>query len=283
MTDLSGTVCVVTGANSGVGKSATTLLAARGASVHMICRNPRKGEAALAEIQRKAKSSAVFLHIADLSSLAAVRTVARELTELGRIDLLVNNAGVYRARREISEDGFEMTMAVNHLAHFLLTQLLFNRIAKASGQVINVSSEGHRSGDLRGAPLESIVRGEGRYSGMKAYSDSKLANVLFTVELARRHGGDGITTNAVHPGVLSTRIWNQNVDPLSLFIRLFKPFMGRPRRGGKAILRLASDPDLAGVTGKYFRVLLETMPGKMAHDRALASELWDLCASLTGS
>ena len=189
MTHLDQMVCVVTGANSGVGKSAATLLAERGATVHMICRNRRKGEAALAEIQRKANRSAVSLYIADLSSPAAVRAVAKELSELDRIDLLVNNAGVYRARREVSEDGFEMTMSVNHLAHYLPTHVLLDRIAAANGQVINVSSESHRNGDLKRSPLESILRGEGRYSGLKAYSDSKLANVLGTPACSLRASG----------------------------------------------------------------------------------------------
>jgi NAD(P)-dependent dehydrogenase (short-subunit alcohol dehydrogenase family) len=283
MTQAGELVCVVTGANSGVGKSVTQFLAGRGATVHMLCRNRGRGEAALAEIRRKSKSSAVSLHIADLASLVAVRRVADELGDLDRIDLLVNNAGVWLSRREFSQDGFEMTLAVNHLAHYLLTNLLLDRIVAASGQVINVSSESHRSGDLRRAPLESIFRGEGRYGGIKAYSDSKLANVLFTFELARRHGGLGITTNTLHPGVLSTRIWNQSASPVSLFMRLFKPVMGRPSRGGRAVLRLACDPDLQGVTGKYFKVFKESESAEMARDKALASELWELSAELAGS
>jgi retinol dehydrogenase-14 len=282
MTPVEKTVCVVTGANSGIGKSVATLLAERGATVHMICRTSSKGESALADIRREARGSAVYLHIADLSSLAAVRAVAAELAELDRIDLLVNNAGVYRAQRELSEDGFEMTMAVNHLAHHLLTHSLLGPIVQANGQVINVSSEGHRHGDLRRVPLIDIIRGEGQYRGFQAYADSKLANVLFTFELARRHGGDGITTNAIHPGALSTRIWNQNSDPASLFMRLFKPFMGRPRRGGKAILRLASDSDVRGTSGKYWKVFDESTPAEMARDRELASELWELSAELVG-
>jgi NAD(P)-dependent dehydrogenase (short-subunit alcohol dehydrogenase family) len=284
MTRLRDTTCVVTGANSGVGKAASRLLAVGGANVVMVCRDRRRGEAAQAEIRRRASGSDVLLYIADLSSLAAVRTVAEKLrSQFDRIDVLVNNAGVYRARREITDEGFERTLAVNHLAHFLLTHLLLEPLKAAAGRVINVSSEAHRSGDLTSKPLEQIIRGEGRYRGLQAYSDSKLANVLFTFELARRlENGAGVTTNALHPGVLATRIWNQNADPASLFMRVFKPFLGRPARGGEAVVRLATDPELEGVTGRYFKQHVELPASDAALDGDLAARLWDLSGELTG-
>ena len=280
----SGEICVVTGANSGVGKSASRLLAASGATVVMLCRDRQRGAAAQAEIQQHADGSTVHLHLADLASLDAARSAGEALrAQFQRIDVLVNNAGAFRARREITVDGFEMTFAVNHLAHFLLTYTLLEPLKAAAGRVINVSSEAHRSGKLRRRPLEEIIRGAGRYNGWTAYQDSKLANVLFTFELARRLGeSGGVTTNALHPGVLATRIWNQNADPVSLLMRLFKPLMGRPSRGGKAVARLAADPELEGVTGKYYKVLVESPAADAAHDIELARELWELSAELTG-
>jgi NAD(P)-dependent dehydrogenase (short-subunit alcohol dehydrogenase family) len=250
----------------------------------MVCRDRRRGEAAQAEIRRQASDSEVTLHIADLASLAAVRTLAEELrAQFDRVDVLVNNAGVWRARREMTDEGFEKTFAVNHLAHFLLTHLLLEPLKAAGGRVVNVSSEAHRGGDLTRRPLEEIVRGEGRFRGLQAYSDSKLANVLFTFELARRiDGSAGITTNALHPGVLATGIWNQNASPVSLFMRVFKPFLGRPKRGGEAVLRLAADPELEGVTGRYFNQLVQSTASDAAHDVDLAERLWNLSGELTG-
>jgi NAD(P)-dependent dehydrogenase (short-subunit alcohol dehydrogenase family) len=250
----------------------------------MVCRNRRRGEKARANIRRRTSNPEIQLHIADLASLDAVRALAESIrARFHRIDILVNNAGVWRARREITSDGFERTMAVNHLAHFLLTQLLLESLKAAAGRVVNVSSEAHRSGKLSRRPLASIIRGEGRFSGLQAYSDSKLANVLFTFELARRlDGAAGVTTNALHPGVLATRIWNQNLSPVSLFMRPFKPFMGRPMRGGEAVLRLAADPSLEGVTGRYFNKMEESDASDAAHDADLAARLWELSAELTG-
>ncbi len=284
MTELQGKICVVTGANSGVGLSACRLLAASGAHVVMLCRDRQRGEAARRDIERHAaKGAEVELELADLASLEDVRRAGERLrSRFARLDVLVNNAGVYRARREITPDGFERTMAVNHLGHFLLTQLLLEPLKTAAGRVINVSSEAHRGGNLTRSPLEEIFRGTSAYQGFQAYSDSKLANVLFTFELARRlDHASAVTVNALHPGVLATRIWNQNANPVSLFMRVMKPFLGRPRRGGAAVARLAGDSSLRPVTGRYFKELDEVPAAQAAHDEGLASRLWRLSVELT--
>ncbi len=172
-------------------------------------------------------------------------------------------------------------MATNHVGHFLLTLELLPLLCGRGGRVVNVSSESHRSGNLRRAPLEDLLRGRGRFSGMRAYSDSKLANVLFTFELARRHGAEGIRANAVHPGLLATRIWNQNNDVLSLLVRLFKPLMGRPRVGGRAVYRLLAEPEFQSLSGRYFKGNRETRAAAQAYDRALARDLWEMSAQIT--
>ncbi len=283
MKDSAELLAVVTGANSGVGRSAAELLAAAGASVVMVCRSEERGRAALEAARKKDPDSRLRLEVADLSSLSSVRDVASRLRDrAGPIDLLVNNAGVYRARRELSEDGFEMTMAVNHLGHFVLTHLLLEQLTEARGRVISVSSDGHRSGDLKRAPLEDILTGVIPFKGLQAYADSKLANVLFALELSRRMGQAGLTAAALHPGVLSTRIWNQNLNPLSLMMRVFKPFMKRSSTGGQAVCRLAVDSAAADVDGRYFHVEEESTAADQAYDQELAEELWTESARLTG-
>lgn len=274
---------VVTGANSGVGRSATELLAGAGASVVMVCRSEERGRLALEAIRKRSSDSRVWLEVADLSSLSSVRELAARLRDrVDPIDVLVANAGVYRARREVSEDGFEMTMAVNHLGHFVLTHRLLRKLVEVGGRVIIVSSDGHRSGDLRRYPVEDILRGRTPFMGLRAYADSKLANVLFAFELSRRMGPAGLTAAALHPGVLSTRIWNQNANPLSLLMRAFKPFMKRPSKGGRAVYRLAVDLAAADVGGRYFHVDEESKAADQAYDPELARELWDVSAALTG-
>jgi NAD(P)-dependent dehydrogenase (short-subunit alcohol dehydrogenase family) len=274
MKDPSGMRVVVTGANSGVGRSTAELLAAAGASLVMVCRTEERGRAALEAVRRRSSVSNVQLELADLSSLSSVRDLAARLRDrVGPIDVLVNNAGVYRARREVSEDGFEMTMAVNHLGHFLLTNLLVQQFVEAGGLVISVSSDGHRGGDLKRASVEDILRGRVPFSGF---------NVLFAFELSRRTGHAGLAAAALHPGVLSTRIWHQNLDPLSLMMRAFKPLMNRPSTGGKAVCRLVVDCAAADVDGRYFHVEKESKAADQAYDRELAQELWDESARLTG-
>jgi len=275
-------IAIVTGANSGVGRSATELLAAAGAHVVMVCRDAARGAAARDTIRAATGSTAVGLELADVSRFEDVRALAtRLLDRFERVDVLVNNAGVWQSRLERTPAGYELTMATNHLGPFLLSTLLVPRLAAGRGRIVNVSSQAHRSGDLRRAPLKAILRGDAWKGGLKAYSDSKLANVLFTFELARRYGTDGITANALHPGVLATRIWNKGTSPISVLMRLFKPMMKSPSVGGHAVFRLATDPDLAEITGRYFNVQTETRAQPLAYDEDLARELWETSERLT--
>lgn len=281
--DMAGRICMVTGANSGIGLATASILAERGSTVVMVCRSRERGEAAKAEIEGSVQAPELVLMVGDLARLERVRELAEKFHHrYDRLDALVNNAGVYVADRRITADGYEETLAVNHLAHFLLTNLLLGRLRTASGRVITISSDAHKAGRLDRAPLEEILRGRGSYNGMQAYADSKLANLLFTFELARRTDGTGVTANALHPGTLATQIWNRNRDILSLSLRLFKPFMGAPRKGGEAVARLVANPELNGVTGRYFDRLKEGRAATLAQNRELAARLWRASAELTG-
>jgi retinol dehydrogenase-12 len=283
MPDMRGKTCLVTGANAGLGKKIAEGLAVRGATVVLICRSRERGQAALSDIEKRAPVADLHLRLADLAKLDDVRSLGPELhNELERIDVLVNNAGTYRARREITpQDGFEKTMAVNHLAHFLLTHLLLKRLLAANGRVITVTSAAHRAASLRRAPLESILRGASDYNGFRAYADSKAANILFTSELARRYGDHGLTAVAVHPGAVATGIWTQNGNPASLFMRLLKPIMRSPASGARPVLRLAAEPQVQRIQGRYFLRMEQAEPHLDARDPALARELWDLSERLS--
>lgn len=275
-----GKVCVITGANSGIGYEAALGLARDGARIVMVCRNRQRGEAAHKRLVRIVNNAQTDLMIADLSSLRQVRALAGDLSvAYPEIDVLVNNAGVYRARPEMSEEGFERTMAVNHLAHFLLTNLLFPPLRAGKARVITVTSGSHRLAKLKRKPLDEIIRSVGDYSGVQAYADSKLANLLFSFELARRE--PDLTAIALHPGVLSTRIWNQNSNLLSFMMRLVKPFMERPAIGGKRIRRLSTAPEFSSATGRFYNRDREAQAAAAAYDRELATQLWILSEELT--
>ena len=283
--DLNGQVAVVTGANSGVGKSAAELLARAGADVTMVCRSRERGEPAVADVRRAgaAGGADVRLERADLSLQADVRALADRLAaRLPAIDILVNNAGVWLHGRQITPDGFEVTFATNHLGHFLLTHRLLAPLAAGRGRIVNVSSEAHRNGDLRRAALEAIVRGDAWRGGFQAYGDTKLANALFTFESARRWGARGITANAMHPGVLRTRIWRKNRSALGMLLNAAKGLMPKPDVGGRAVMRLVDDPARDEVTGRYFKVETEVAATAQAYDGDLARELWDRSLEWTG-
>lgn len=279
---LTGRTAVVTGANSGVGRSVTELLLAAGAAVTLVCRDRQRGERALAEVSAAHPGAAAALEIADLAALDSVRELGGRLqARPARIDILVNNAGAWRNRLELTQDGFERTLATNHLGHFLLTHLLLERLQDGA-QIVNVTSEVHRRADLRRAPLEEIVRGQAWKGGLRAYADSKLANVLFTVEAVRRWEGTGITVNALHPGALATRIWNQNPGAVGLLLGLVKLFLRKPQVGGEVVVGLVERPPQDRVSGRYFRVRTESAPMEQARDRELAAALWEQSAAWTG-
>lgn len=298
---LSGQVAVVTGANSGVGRSAAEMLLGAGARVTMVCRSRERGERALAELRAGGPASEprgfgsrtaavegtgltaggwpgarVELELADLSRQEDVRELAGRLAaRLPAVDILVNNAGISQPRCVPSPEGFELTFATNHLGHFLLTRLLRDRLQAGRGRIVNVSSRGHQSGDLRRAGLEDIARGRAWKGSLQAYADSKLANILFTFETARRWGSRGITANAVHPGVLATEIWKKTSPVAGLLVLPFTWFMAGPEVGGRAVMNLVADPSRDEVTGRYFHVQREETPSVQARDMALARKLWE--------
>jgi len=273
-------ICVVTGATSGIGKETAVALAKGGASVAVVCRTRDRGEAALAEIRRRSGNAAISLFVANLSSLRAIRAVAAELqAALPRIDVLVNNAGLALRDRIVTEDGFENTFAVNHLAYFLLTRLLQpTLVASAPARIVNVSSEAHRWGAIR---FDDLM-GEQTYDGWKAYAQSKLANVLFTYELARRLDGTGVTANCLHPGLVGTAFASRGPTTIRILSRLARPFLRSPASGAATSVYLASSPEVATVSGQYFSGRRARRSSKASYDGAVAARLWGVSERLAG-
>ncbi|NNL66305.1 MAG: SDR family oxidoreductase [Myxococcales bacterium] len=269
---LEGKRCVVTGATSGIGRATAVALAGAGARVAIVCRDPLRGEETVAEIHERTGSDAVELFQADFASQAAIRQLGRELlTRCPRIDVLVNNAGVVDWSRRETVDGIEQTWAVNHLAFFLLTNLLLERIREsAPARIVNVASDAHRFVSR----FDPDVSEEGRFRWWQVYGRSKLANVLFTRELSRRLAGSGVTVNAVHPGAVSTRLGQQNgwwAKPLTAALGIF---FKTPEQGAASSVHLATAPELAEVSGRYFADCREKDVSALARDDALAARLW---------
>src|SRR5207244_3699817 len=219
----------------------------QGARLVLVGRDPARGEAALARIKARAPRAEVSLHYADLSRLDALRTLAAGLNGLSRIDVLINNAGAMFWRRQVTADGLERTFALNHMAYFVLTALLRDKLASSPARIVNVASDAHRGAKLDFSDLQS-TRG---YSGMRTYARSKLCNILFTRELARRLAGTRVTANCLHPGFVNTRIGDQGTGPISYMFRLAKKFALSPEKGAETIVFLASAKEVAGVAGEY--------------------------------
>ena len=276
---MTGKVCVITGASSGIGKAASLALARLGADVVLICRDKSRGEAALAELSAVAEASIRQLEIADLSSLPEVRDLARRLARLDRLDVLINNAGLVLADRRVSADGFEYTFAVNHLAPFLLTNLLRGKlVASAPARVITVASAAHKAARLDLADLQ-LTR---NFSGWRAYANSKLANIAFTTELASRLAGTGVTANCVHPGTVNTGFGRDGSRLLRFGLGLGRRFLLSASQGADTVVYLASSPDVEGVTGGYYAKRRRLAPSAAASDPATARRLWEISAELTG-
>lgn len=273
-----GKVCLVTGANSGIGRVTALGLAERGAIVVLVCRNEESGGPVLDEIERQGGSGTATLLTADLSSQRQVRAAAAAfLARFDRLDVLINNAGVARrGARRVSEDGLEATFAVNHLAPFLLTTLLLDRLkASAPARVITVSSAAHRTYALDFDDLQL----ERRYSGFGAYARSKLANILFTHELSRRLEGTGVTANCMHPGVVATGIFRN--QPRWVRAVFTNPLTLTPEQGADTLLWLATVPEVAEVSGRYFVRRKPRRPSRAARDPATARRMWEASEALT--
>lgn len=279
MTDLSDRSCIVTGATRGIGRETAAGLAAMGASVIVHGRNAAAVDKVCGSIARAAGHRRITGLVADFASLADVRRLASEiLARHQRIDVLVNNAGLASSRRELTVDGHERTFAVNHLAPFLLTELLRERlVAGAPARIVNVASNAYRRGTTDYSDLNWERR---KYSGLQAYSDSKMANVLFTLELARRLAGTGVTANCLHPGVVATHIFSGMGILGSLFGILSKPLLLPAAKGAKTSIYLASSPAVADVSGRFFDECAPKAVVPAADDEA-AARLWTLSETLT--
>jgi NAD(P)-dependent dehydrogenase (short-subunit alcohol dehydrogenase family) len=283
MTDLPKRIALVTGATHGIGVWTALGLATPGSTIAIVARNKVLGEQTRAWLADRAPAAQIDLLIADLSSLAEVRRLAAAVkARYPRLDLLVNNAGLGRPQRELTPDGFERTFAVNHLAPFVLTLELLDLLKRsAPARIVNVGSQAADRASLDLGNLQA----ERHFSIMGAYGQSKLALLLFTVELARRLDGTGVTVNIVHPGVVATNIFNLG-GVLGLLVTILTPvirlFLLCAEQGAKTTLHVATAPELAGVTGRYFRECREAAPNPLAQDHALAAALWDRSVALTG-
>jgi NAD(P)-dependent dehydrogenase (short-subunit alcohol dehydrogenase family) len=277
---MEGMTCLVTGATSGIGKETARRLAALGATVILPARDATRGAAARAEIQAREPQARIEVMTADLSSLAQVRQLAADVqARHDRLDVLVNNAGVISPREPLTADGLDTTFATNHLAPFLLTSLLRGLLERsAPARVVTVSSAAHRQ--VRAIPWEDLPRtASGR--GL-AYPLSKLANILFTAELARRLDGRGVTANCLHPGFVRTALGRDVTGVLGAIVPLVLRFQPGPATGAKTPVYLASSPEVAEVTGRYFVRCRPAEPSALARDGRAAARMWALSEDLTG-
>lgn len=291
---MQGKVVVITGGTSGIGKVAAERLAGMGARIVLVARDKARGEVALERLRERAPGLVHTIHYADLSRLAQMKQVAAEIAAAEpHIDVLINNAGAMFNSRHVTEDGLELTFATNHVAYFVLTHGLRERLlASAPARVVNTSSDAHKGATLDFDDLQSEKGyhlglkewlSVGGASGFKVYARSKLANILFTRELARRLSGTGVTANCFHPGFVATRFGDESGGWVAYMIRFWKKiFAISPEKGAETMIYLTSSPEVANVSGGYFYKCRPVAPTKQAQDDAAARRLWVETARLAG-
>ncbi len=280
---MQGKVCVITGANSGIGKATALGLAKMGATIVMVCRNQSAGTAAMEQIKVESANDNIALLLADLSSQTAIRQLVQDFkVRYTQLHVLINNAGVAPIKRSMTLDGIETTFAVNYLAPFLLTNLLLDVLkTSAPSRVVNVAGDFHRKATIN---FDDLMF-ERNYSGTQANNQAKLALILFTYELARRLEGTEVTVNSLHPGAVATNAPLKDPELSSLsrfFYRLVKPFFLSPERGAETSIYLASSPEVDGVTGKYFIKKATVASSPESYDIEISKRLWEISAKLTG-
>jgi NAD(P)-dependent dehydrogenase (short-subunit alcohol dehydrogenase family) len=276
---MNGKTILITGANQGIGKASAVALGRMGATLVLVCRNETKAREAIVDIE-KAGAKNVELLVGNLASLADVRRIAAEfISSHERLDVLMNNAGVLVPSRRTTVDGIEETLAINHLAPFLLTNLLLDVLKKTShARIVNVSSRAHGGARIHWDDVQ-LERG---YSANKAYGQSKLCNILFTRELAKRLESTGVTANCLHPGVIASGFGHTYGGPISVVLKVLKPFLIAPEEGAKTQVWLASSPDIEGITGKYFANCKEVNPSRRALEEGAPERLWGISERLSG-
>ena len=275
-----GKTVVITGATSGIGEVAACALAQQGARIVLIARDRARGEHTLERIEGVAPDLRHVVHYANLSRLAEMKRVAEVIAgSEPRIDVLINNAGALFGTRQVTGDALEMTFATNHIAYFVVTNLLLARLQATPGaRIVSTASDAHRRAKLDFGDLQS----EKAYTGFGMYGRSKLMNILFTRELARRLAGSGVTANCLHPGFVATRFADASGGLTSLMVKGAKKFALTPAEGAKTLIYLASSPEVDGVTGKYFEKCKEATPTAEAQNDADARRLWEISLQLSG-
>ncbi len=291
--DMTGKVVVITGATSGIGQAAAEILAGMGARIVQVARDRAHGEAAMRRLQACAPGMTHAIYYADLSRLAELTRVAAEIAGAEtRIDVLMNNAGAMFGRQQLTEDGMEMSFALNHMAYFILTYGLRERlVASAPARIVSTASDAHESATLDFDDLQSAkAYGDTNFldwmrfggPGFKVYARSKLCNILFTRELARRLAGTGVTANCAHPGFVATRFGDRSGGLISFSIGIAKRFALTPQQGAETLVYLASSPKVSGVSGEYFDKCRPKKPSEAAQDDAAARSLWEKTEKLAG-
>jgi NAD(P)-dependent dehydrogenase (short-subunit alcohol dehydrogenase family) len=273
-------VVLITGGNSGMGKATAIELVKQGAKVVILCRNKERGEKALSEIKTESKNDNVELMLCDLGELNSIRKFVVDFKKkYSKLNILINNAGVILPKRHETKDGFELQFGVNHLGHFLLTNLLLDLlVSSAPSRIINVASGAHKVGKIHFQDINL----KNNFNLIRAYSQAKLANVLFTYELSERLKGTGVTANCLHPGAVATQMGiNRKTGFGTLITKVLKPFFQSPEEGAATSIYLATSQEVSNVSGKYFYRKKPVSSSKLSYDRETAKKLWQISENMT--